>query len=106
MEGLWWVGSAQHLNGWDPLINIRHGKTEGKNYVRLISKRNDIIRKDLNGRNQDCVRLKRRVIKVHTRYLWRNENEHGKNINIYIYLSTRRTPVRCNGATLTLRVQY
>ena len=55
------VGSAQYLNGWDPLINIRHGKTEGKNYVRLISKRNDLIRKDLNGRNQDCVRLKRKV---------------------------------------------
>ena len=59
------MGSAQHLNGWDPLINIRHGKTEGKNYVRLISKRNDIIRKDLNGRNQDCVRLKRKVEGAH-----------------------------------------
>ena len=55
-----WMGS---------LINIRHGKTEVRNYVRLISKRNDIIRKDLNGRNQDCVRLKRKVEGAHTIFM-------------------------------------
>ena len=65
------VGGLGTIFKWmESLINIRHGKTEVRNYVRLISKRNDLIRKDLtrkdlNGRNQDCVRLKRKVEGAH-----------------------------------------
>ena len=58
-EGLWkdCGGWARHNIQMDGILNIRHRKTEGRNYVRLISKRNDIISK----RNQDCARLKRKV---------------------------------------------